>query len=182
MKANKNSDARQRIVETASKLFYTQGYNSTGINQIIEDAEVAKASLYQHFPAKEDLLVEYLNLTAEATNEALRDVMKNQNTPKEKILSTFDFLVHFSNSVEFEGCNFLKISAETPKDNSRIRDIIRVQKDGIRSLFKETLATIGKENLADQLYVLFDGALATSRVHNDTWPILAAKQTADQLL
>ena len=50
-------DTRERILDTAARLFYAQGYNSTGINQVIKEANVAKASLYQHFPSKEDLLI-----------------------------------------------------------------------------------------------------------------------------
>lgn len=181
MKANIISETRQRIVETASRLFYTKGYTATGINQIIAEAEVAKASLYQHFPAKEDLLVEYLKVTAKNTMEALRTTMTVGSTPKEKILATFDFLVRFSESVKCGGCNFLNISAETAKENTRVNNLIKNQKDQVRMLFQETLAPIGKEELADQIYVLFDGALVTSRVHNDTWPILAAKRTVSQL-
>jgi AcrR family transcriptional regulator len=56
------SSPRERIVETTFELFAKQGYNSTGINQIIADAGVAKASFYLHFKSKEDLCVEFLNV------------------------------------------------------------------------------------------------------------------------
>ncbi|WP_394803531.1 TetR/AcrR family transcriptional regulator [Niabella hibiscisoli] len=55
------SSPRERIVDQASILFHQQGYNSTGINQIIQEANVAKASFYQHFKSKDDLCVEFLN-------------------------------------------------------------------------------------------------------------------------
>ena len=51
---------RERILETASRLFYTQGYNNTGINQILDEAKVAKASLYLHFGSKDELGIHYL--------------------------------------------------------------------------------------------------------------------------
>ena len=82
-----NMDTRERIVDTASRLFYTQGYNSTGINQVIKEAGVAKASLYQYFPSKEDLLAEYLKVTALATNKTLKDIVNRFDTPKEKVLA-----------------------------------------------------------------------------------------------
>jgi len=88
--------ARERIVETASRLFYTQGYNLTGINQVIAEADVAKASLYQHFTSKEDLLEEYLRLTAQSTNDTLRSVINSQKTAKDKVLGLFDFLIQFA--------------------------------------------------------------------------------------
>ena len=54
------SNTRAKIIETASELFYTKGYNLTGINEIIKESGIAKATLYSHFNSKEDLLVAYL--------------------------------------------------------------------------------------------------------------------------
>lgn len=56
----KEQSVRERIIDTASRLFYFNGYNQTGVNQIIKEASVAKASLYQHFRSKEDIAVVYL--------------------------------------------------------------------------------------------------------------------------
>ena len=56
----KKLGVKDRIVETASDLFYHNGYNQTGINQIIAEAGVAKASMYQHYRSKEDIAVAYL--------------------------------------------------------------------------------------------------------------------------
>lgn len=53
-------DTRDHIINTASELFYNQGYNLTGINEIIEKAEIAKATLYSHFKSKEELIQAYL--------------------------------------------------------------------------------------------------------------------------
>jgi AcrR family transcriptional regulator len=63
---------REMIVRTASMLFYRQGYSNTGINQIIEEAGVAKSTLYQQFRSKEDILLVYLEETGETTMEGLR--------------------------------------------------------------------------------------------------------------
>lgn len=182
MKAKTISDTRQRIVDTASKLFYTQGYNSTGINQIIEEAEVAKASLYQYFPSKEDLLIEYLRVTAGATNEALRAELNKHDTPKEKVLGLFDFLLQFVNPTGFYGCNFLNIASEVPKENEKVRSLIKNQKNHIRALFAEVLKPLGKEYLADELYLLFDAVLIASKVHDDVWPAETAKRVVERIV
>ena len=177
-----NMDAKERIVETASRLFYTQGYKGTGINQIIKEADVAKASLYQHFPSKEDLLIEYLRVTAVDTNETLQSVIDKHDTPREKVLSLFDFLVDFANHTHCNGCNFLNIVSEIPSDQTEIRSLIQKQKNHIRSLFAEILKPIGEEALADQLYVLFDAAMVTSKVYGDTWSIHTTKEIVEKLL
>jgi len=158
----KNTDPRSRIVEAASRLFYTQGYNSTGINQVIKEAEVAKASLYQHFPSKEDLLAEYLSVTVVSTNAVLRAVIEKYKTPKEKVLAVFDFLGQFTKQCSYNGCNFLNVAAEIPMGHNEVKAIIRKQKNEIRSMFAAILKPAGKEKLADELYLLFDVRLLKS--------------------
>jgi AcrR family transcriptional regulator len=178
----KNMDARSRIVETASRLFYTQGYNSTGINQVIKEAEVAKASLYQYFPSKEDLLAEYLKETAATTNEMLRSVCDKYKTPREKVMGLFDFLLQFTKQSEFNGCNFLNIAAEVPEGHAAVRALIKKQKNQIRNLFAGIMKPIGKEQLADELYLLFDAALVSSKVYRDGWPVKTASKIAGKLI
>ena len=78
-------DTRRKILETASRLFYLQGYNATGINQIIEESGVAKATLYEHYRSKEDLLLAYLEFMFEQTIGRFRDVASTKETAKEKI-------------------------------------------------------------------------------------------------
>jgi AcrR family transcriptional regulator len=77
-------DVRSRIIDTASRLFYSQGYNSTGINQVIKEANVAKSSLYQYFPSKDDLLVAYLNEASKNTNQAIDEWLEKYSTASEK--------------------------------------------------------------------------------------------------
>ena len=55
---SEGGSVRDRILQTAMKLFYSQGMKSTGINQIIEESNAAKASFYHHFPSKRDLIKE----------------------------------------------------------------------------------------------------------------------------
>ena len=177
-----NMDTRERIVDTASRLFYTQGYNSTGINQVIKEAGVAKASLYQYFPSKEDLLAEYLKVTDLATNKTLKDIVNRFDTPKEKVLAMFDFLFDYSNASDFNGCNFLNVNAELPRENGQIKEIIRNQKNEIRNLFAEILGDLNKNGLADELYLLFDAALVGGKVYNDLWPVETTKRIVEKLV
>lgn len=175
-------DTRTRIVETAAKLFYTQGYNSTGINQLIKEAGVAKASLYQHFPSKEDLLVEYVRVTAMNTNKILDEVIAKPKTAQDKVLAMFDFLIAFSKQTGYNGCNFLNVAAELPQEHEDVKGMIKTQKNHIRNLFTNILKPIGKEKLADELYVLFDAALVTSKVYGADWPIETTKTIAQKLI
>ncbi len=182
MKGKNKVGARERIVETACRLFYTQGYNATGINQVIAEAEVAKASLYQHFPSKEDLLEEYLRLTAQSTNETLRSLVNTYSTVKEKVLGLFDFLIAFAKQTSYHGCHFLNVASEIPKENEKVKGMIKLQKNQIRLLFADILTPDGKENLADEMYVLFDAALIASKVYGEDWPVETARNIAAKLV
>jgi len=178
----KKPTARDAIVKTAARLFYKQGYSNTGINQIIEEAGVAKSTLYQRFRSKEDLLLTYLDETGAATITALSNAASSVTTPKEKLLAIFDYLEEMTTQPEFYGCHFLNIVYEMPEGEERARQQIKKQKDHVRNLFTQILKPIHQEQLADQIYTLFEGALIGHKIHHDTWPILSAKNTINKLL
>ncbi|WP_259069132.1 TetR/AcrR family transcriptional regulator [Mucilaginibacter sp. X4EP1] len=173
---------RAAIVKTASRLFYQQGYSNTGINQIIAEAGIAKSSLYQHFRSKEELLLAYLEETGLQTMDALSNAAEQGNTPKEKLLAIFDYLEILADDPEFYGCHFLNMVYELPADAVRIREQIKKQKDSIRELFRNILAPVDKEILADEIYTLFEGSLVGNKIHNDLWPIISAKRIVKKLV
>jgi AcrR family transcriptional regulator len=183
-------DTRKKILDTASKLFYHQGYNATGINQIIEEAGVAKATLYQHFKSKEDLLIGYLEIAFEKTRSQLRYIASTELDTKEKISAIFEYLSENANSKGFSGCNFLNIVGEIPVENVRVYDIVRQQKNETRAFFTEILKSGSKgeegmqrtKTLADGMYLLFDGALMACKVFGSSWPAIEARKSALTLL
>ncbi len=175
-------DTKKNIESTAARLFYEQGYNSTGINQIIAEAGVAKASLYAHFPSKIDMLKKYLQNASESAMVGLRNVVEQKQTPPEKVLSIFDSLFTFSTETNFNGCQFLNIAAEIPQSNEDVLAIIQAHKNKIRQLFIEILEPIKKENVADELYILFEGALASSKVFKDKWTIKTTRRIVERLI
>jgi AcrR family transcriptional regulator len=116
---------RAAIIETASRLFYQQGYSNTGINQIIAEAGIAKSSLYQHFRSKEELLLVYLAETGLHTMVALRNAADQCDTPEDKLLAIFDYLEILAGQPDFYGCHFLNMVYELPVDAIRIRNRLK---------------------------------------------------------
>src|SRR5579872_1046728 len=112
----RESAVKERILDTASRLFYNQGYHITGINQIIEEADIARASLYNHFPSKTDLLLAYLDRTHAEWFEDLDAYLAPMVTAREKLLALFDFRVERQRRFNHKGCHFSKIIAETCDD------------------------------------------------------------------
>src|SRR5690242_21926410 len=106
----RESGVKERILDTASRLFYDQGYHVTGINQIIEEADIARASLYNHFASKTELLLAYLDRTHEEWFAELDRYLADFPAPKEKLLALFDFRIQRQRSLGYKGCHFNKIT------------------------------------------------------------------------
>ena len=170
---------RQRILETAFTLFHKQGYNSTGINQIIADSNVAKASFYQHFKSKEDLCVEFLNKRHDYWFGKLTEFTSKNRTNKTKILASFDFLIYMNEVENFRGCSFLNLLSEIPADNIKILKVIQNHKNDLREYFKNL---IDESNLSDHIYLLFESAIIESQLFKDQWPVIKSKKIVNNLI
>ena len=185
----KNSEIRKRIIETASSLFYKNGYNSTGINEIISESGIAKATLYNHFKSKEDICLAYLQFK---NSTFLRDIevfADSKVKGEAQVLALFDFLEMFFKDNDFNGCWCIKTVAEIPMDNQKIRAEIQVQKKDFLSLIEELIKN-NLENLSEQevislarkIYLLYEGAIGESHLHQADWPIKEARALCAQII
>lgn len=181
---------RERILATAQALFYRQGYHATGINQIIKEAKVAKASFYDHFNSKEALGLAYLQQTRAQTNQRRQSFIEQYSDPKARVLALFDFLEAWLKDTNFRGCEFLNIMPEFPERNSVVRHEIVKHKSDLRAYIhhlvggaaadKRTEAEISE--LADTIYVLYEGAVVEAELTGDFWPVRAARKASQRLL
>ncbi|UGU17120.1 TetR/AcrR family transcriptional regulator [Sinomicrobium kalidii] len=179
MQTERKKGARERIVETATYLFHTQGYNATGINQVIREASVAKASLYQHFESKEDLAIAYLKQRHISWFARLEDYVKNDQ--ENTVLSAFRFICYMNERENYRGCSFLNILSEIPANNTRILAVIREHKCDLRDFFRKLLPE-EEEQLTDTVYLLFESAIMESRMFRDNWPVQRAVEIVQSLL
>lgn len=156
------SRPRERILSTSMLLFHRQGYNNTGINQIIEDAKVSKASFYQHFKSKDDLCIEFLQKRYDYWVSELEKFTSGTSTVEEKILSSFDFLIHMNAKEDFRGCSFLNILSEIPADKEEIHAVLRDHKNRLRESFE---MDIKDEMTSAHIYLLFESSILTSQLY-----------------
>lgn len=173
---------RERILETASRLFYSQGYNNTGINQILEEAKVAKASLYQHFGSKDELGVHYLRAGREEWFTGIEKWTNAKKAPRQKLMACFDFLEYALQQNNFLGCKFINMLTEIGNTSPLMSKEIFEHKEKLRQYIKdfaesalESKAEDEKEIIGDSIYLLFEGAIVESKIYKDTWPVKRAK-------
>ena len=184
----KKQGVRERIIETASRLFYFNGYNQTGINKIIEEAGVAKASLYQHFRSKEDIAVEYLIRRHSMWMWKLNTCVEGCVTPEDKVIGTFDYLLEWLTEVDFRGCGWQNIIVDLPEDHDKIKDQAVYHKNELRKWIHNTLkesdkfSDINAEEVGDEVLILIEGAIILSQIQKDEWPIQSAKRACVRLL
>jgi AcrR family transcriptional regulator len=175
-----------RLLETASRLFYRQGYNLTGINQILAEANAAIGSLYKHYPAKTDLLMAYLKKANELYFNALEGFIGKLKTPKSKLLGFFDFHVEFQINEDFVGCNFMKINAEIARQEPAVEAFVQTHKRNVRSLVEKLVVQLAPTDwktgqLTDAMYMLFEGAMIDSTIHRDIGFLQRAKAIVNKL-
>ncbi|MFK7808998.1 MAG: TetR/AcrR family transcriptional regulator [Saprospiraceae bacterium] len=185
----KHSAVKQNIIETASSLFYKKGYNLTGINEIIAEAGIAKATLYNHFKSKEDICIAYLHYMNSTFLKDINQFCKSKKKGKNQLLAVFDFLMQFFKNKDFNGCWCIKTVSELPKENETVKSVIRTQKnaliDFIRDLIEENNIRDTKkeaDTLSKQIYLLYESAVSESHLHQDEWPIKSAKILAKQIV
>lgn len=171
---------RERILETALRLFHQQGYHATGINQIIGEAGVAKASLYQNFSSKEDIGVEFLKAREESWFSLLRQFTDEPKKSKKKVLAAFDFIHYMNETENFNGCTFLNMLPEIRPENHALLTVIQEHKTNLRDFFKQLMPD-SKPHLSDSVYLLFESALQQSALFKDQWPVEQARETIEAL-
>ncbi|KAF2080982.1 TetR/AcrR family transcriptional regulator [Flavobacterium sharifuzzamanii] len=170
---------KERILEKTFTLFHTQGYNATGINQIIEEAKVAKASFYQHFKSKEDLCVAFLDKRHFFWFEELQKFTSKEEDTKLKILASFEFLIYMNKKENFRGCSFLNILSEIQSDNVKILDVIQNHKADLRVYFKDILQD---DFLSDHIYLLFESCIIESQLFKSNELIEKSKKIIQTLI
>jgi AcrR family transcriptional regulator len=173
---------RDQILSTAVRLFFTQGYTQTGINQLIEASEVAKRTFYHHFASKEALGVVYLDFAASQWLAGLRASVQTRRSPQGVVRGLFEHVERFALDTQFRGCGVLNMAAEFADAESEVRARVTVHKDAQRALLRELFAEVGGTYAhADAVHVLLEGAIASAAGHRDVWPIRAAAQAAEAL-
>jgi AcrR family transcriptional regulator len=176
--------ARERLLDAASELFYNDGVQSVGIDRIIEHAGVAKASLYNTFGSKEELVRAYLTVRHAGTIQRLTAEIEKHTDPTNRLLAVFDAQAELAAQPSFRGCAFISASAEAPPGGliEQAADDYRAE---VRALFTRLAEQAGApepDRLARQLHLVYDGAGISAHMDRDPSAPVGARAAAASLL
>ncbi len=173
MAAVQSESARERVLRVAGELFYEHGFHAVGIDLIIERAGVAKATLYRHFPNKDDLIVAYLDATNTQFWAWFDGAADTTLRPADMIARVFDAVATLATSSLCRGCSFQMAAAEFPDRFHPGHDIALAHKVTVRARLRELAADAGAQRpneLADGLLLVMDGAFAAARMYGPDNP------------
>jgi|SRR3954451_11566172 len=175
--------ARDRLLAAANELFYTEGVHTVGIDRIIEHAGVAKASLYNTFGSKDELVEAYLRSRHASITDRIRRALQRYSTPREQLLGVFEAQGELFATPDYHGCAFVNATAEGA--DSRAQLAAAEYRVWVRSLFTELAEKAGAaapETLARQLHLLYDGASLSARMDRDGAAATTARTAAAALV
>jgi AcrR family transcriptional regulator len=178
--------AREKVLRTACELFYEQGIRAVGVDTIVEQAGVAKTSLYRWFPTKDDLVVAFLEWRDQLFWEQWDQVAaKHQQQPRREMLAQLRWINAYIGSAAYRGCPFIKASGEFFDEDHPVRVVIRQHKECLRERLVRLAQDAGAPApalLADQLTLLIDGAFASSRATGAGGPARGLVQAGETLI
>jgi AcrR family transcriptional regulator len=183
------SVVKNRILDVAANLFYTQGYNLTGINQIIEESDIARASLYNHFKSKTDLLLAYLQKADDQLLAEIEDFLRPFTDPKEKLLALMDYRLLRQKRLGFAGCPFVKISLEiSKKEEEKVIEITNAHKEKFKKLLKQLVTPANHRQmltddlLTETIFLLLEGSSIHGAMTKSPQTLKKAKKIVENLL
>lgn len=158
--------ARERVLETAYELFSRRGIRAVGIDELIDRAGVAKATLYRHFPSKDDLVAAFLERRAQRwTREWIeQEATRRGATGEERLLAVFDLFDEWFHEEGYEGCSFINVLLEMGAHNHVGRASAR-HLANVRSVvrrFAEDAGLRDPGSFAHSLHILMKGSIVAA--------------------
>lgn len=185
MTENGTPSAAERLLDAASRLFYTRGVPNVGINEIIARAGVARMTFYHHFPSKDDLIKAVLERRREERAAWLERADGMASTPRGKVLAVFDLLDEWFAAPDYRGCPLVAATFELGGQLNAARPYARGHHEAMREYFTGRLQEAGvadPESTAAQLHLLLEGATVVALVQQGAAAAAAARAAAEKLL
>ena len=184
--ARRRRPAGARILKAADRLLYSEGIHAVGIDRILEEAGVVKASLYSNFESKDQLVAEYLRQRSQRWRNLVEtDLAKTGGSPEQKILRIFELLGKSIQEPDYRGCPFINAVAEFPDPKHPVQVITAEHRHWLRALFQNLAKAAhlkNVESLVTALMMLYDGALVAGLLDKESEVLKSSTRAADALI
>lgn len=160
--ASKAPHPRDRLLATATELFYREGIHSVGVDRLVSAAGVTRATFYRHFPGKEDLVEAYLGVEDRFLRDAFAAASTAVNDPEQLLAAIIEGIADDISRNHTRGCPFINASAEYPDAASAVRRTVKSHRDWFRHTLEDALTAAGRDDVAQRagaLVLLRDAAL-----------------------
>jgi AcrR family transcriptional regulator len=160
--AQRRSPARERLLETASQVFYEEGINAVSVDRVIEAASGTRSTFYRHFPSKDDLVAAYLSNRDEQIRAACAAAAELEPDPAGLLALVMHAIGDELCGPGFRGCPFINAAAEFPERDSIVHHAVTTHRSWFRSLVLDLVTRSGAdepESAARTLLMLRDGAM-----------------------
>lgn len=169
---------REQIVQAADRLYYEQGILSVGMDAVRDSAGVSLKRLYSLFASKDELIVAVLRLRQEMLRVGLETSRDQEEDPRQRVLSVFDFLDRWFGEPTFRGCGFINAFGELGSRSEDVAAVVRETKVAFQQYVEELVrAAGGSATVALQIALLAEGAQTTAAITGD--PSLVAATARD---
>ena len=164
--SQRRPDARERILDTAYELFSRRAVRDVGIDEVIGRAGVAKATLYRHFPSKDDLVIAFLERREERWTVAWveAEARRRGSTPEEQLLAIFELFDEWFRRDDFEACSFinvlLEMGPEHPVGQASVRHLASIR--SVVGRLAEEAALRDPESFAHSWHILMKGSIVSA--------------------
>jgi AcrR family transcriptional regulator len=175
---------KERLLETASGLFYSEGIHSVGVDRLVSEAGVTRATFYRHFPTKEALVEAYLRTADQRLRANVENALEGQD-PQQALEALLDLIGQRTNAAGFRGCQFINAAAEYPDGTHPVHVAVADHRAWFRRVAIEIARKVGHPNpdeAGEFLVLLHDGALVTAELDDPEAVRIAVKKAALLLL
>jgi AcrR family transcriptional regulator len=157
------SEARLRLLKTATGIFYAEGIHAVGVDRILAEAKVTRATFYRHFPGKEDLVLTYLREVHKMERGGVDAAVDTNPSPVDALMAIAGSIADQIQSPGFRGCAFLNAAAEYPDKDHPVHKEIIAHRQWFLDTLTALMAQVHEETAdpaARHFVMLRDGAMA----------------------
>lgn len=177
--------AKARILETADRLFYDEGIRIVGIDRLISESLVTKATFYKHYGSKDRLILEYISGRDHVGREQIERIVHEADSPEKSILALTEAIADHVQASGFRGCPFINAATEYADPRHRVREIVSEHRDWFADVVTDLFAKLGHPlpgDAGDDFVLARDGAMTGGSVGDPIAAATGLRRTAHRII